>query len=229
MGTYKRLPRGKAKPHDEFRDWATHALLWVKNNWQITLELLAVGAIAFAIVIGANSYWHHRSGMAASALFSAMRETPGSDEQIKRLEELAGKYTRTPAGKQAMMALGSLYINRKDYDQATGVFKKLAGISRNHAMLEVASMHRLAEAELLKGNAQAAAESYLKVASDPNNLIGLQSRLRAASAFEKAGDMPRAQELYRQVIHDAGETNDSVWQNAEERLLWLILQNKIQG
>ena len=44
--TYKQLPRGKQKQHDEFRDWTFHALVWVKNNWQTALELVAIGISA---------------------------------------------------------------------------------------------------------------------------------------------------------------------------------------
>lgn len=229
IGTYKRLPRGKQKSHDEFLDWTTQAILWVRENWQVAIELTIVAAVAFAVIVGANSYWQHRSQGAADALYEAMRLAPGSEDQAKKLEAVAGDYSRTPAGRQAMMALGNLLLERKEYDRAIDVFRRLAGRSRNHAILMVAALHRLAEAQLAKGDARDAAETYLKAAADPSNLIARESRLRAAAALEHGGEQERAAQLYRQIMQDAGDQDRAVRDRAEERVLWLVTQQQVGG
>ena len=185
--------------------------------------------VAVGVVIGATSYWRHRSEGAAEALYAAQRMAAGSPEQPSRMEEVASDYSRTPAGREAMMALGGMYLERKQYDKALAEFKKLAGRSRNHPMLLVAAMHRMAEAQMAMGDAKAAAETYLKAASDPANITGPESRLLAAGAFEKALDYERAAALYRQVIEDAREEDRQARMSAEERLLWMIVEKKIQG
>lgn len=228
IGTYKRLPRGKQKSHDEFRDWTYRALLWIKHNWITTVELAGVAVAAFAIVIAANAFWQHRSRSAAEGFYSATLLERGSEAQVEKLQELAEDYSRTPAGRQAMMALGGIYLEHQETDKAIEDFRRLAGRSRNQPALLIAALHRMAEAMLAKGDAQGAAEVYLKAASDPANLIGPESRLRAAAAFEEAGDPDRAAALYRQVIQDAGETDRAVQNRAEERLLWLIAEHKVE-
>ena len=228
IGTYKRLPRGKQKKHNEFRDWTFHALVWVKNNWQTSLEIVAVAAVALGVVIGASTYWQLRSEGAAEKLYAAVREAAGSPSEISKLEDVASDYSRTPAGREAMMMLGGIYLERKDYDKAIEEFKKLAGRSRNHPMLLIAALHRIAESQLAKGDPKGAAETYLKAASDPSNIIGPESRFRAAAAFEAAGDADRAASLYMQVIEDAKEEDRATRAKAEERLIWMTAENTVR-
>lgn len=229
MPTYKNLPRGKQKPHDEFKDWTMHVLIWIKNNWQGAVELAGVAVVAFALVLGASSYWKHRSMTAAERLYSAERKEAGGDEQIKALDEIIDSYARTPAGQQAMMMLGNMYYDRKEYDKAKEMFRMLQGRSRNHAIMQIAALHSLAEAELAGGDALAAAETYLKAAANPHNIISIASRLRAASCFEKAGDFKKAEQLYRQVIDDSKEEDRAVREKSEERLIWLMANHQIEG
>ncbi|MFH0800216.1 MAG: hypothetical protein V2A66_08580 [Pseudomonadota bacterium] len=229
MATYKRLPRGKQKPHDEFKDWTINVLIWIKENWRTSIELLAVAAVALAVMVGANTYWTHRSEKAAEMLYSASLLKAGSDEQMKALGEVAEGYSRAPAGQQAMMQLGGIYLDSKNYDKAMGEFRMLAARSRSKAVLNVAAQHMIAATELAKGDWTAAAESYLKAAADPHNLIALESRYRAAACLERSGDAARAVQLYRQVIADAKEEDRAVRDLSEERLIWLIASHKVQG
>jgi len=177
--------------------------------------------------MGASTYWQHRSEGAAEELFAAQRMPRGSDARMSKLEEVASDYSRTPAGRAAMMELGGIYFERKDYDKAQETFGMLAGRSRNHPMLKIAALHRIAETQLAKGDPKSAAETYLKAAADPSNLIGPESRLRAAAAFEAADDADRAAALYKQVIEDAKETDRAAREKAEERLIWMTAENRI--
>lgn len=96
-------------------------------------------------------------------------------------------------------------------------------------MLYIAAMHRLAEAQLALGDANAAAETYLKAAADPHNLVSQDSRLRAAECLERAKEFEQAARLYRQVIDEAGEDDMQVKNKSEERLLWLISNRSVEG
>jgi predicted negative regulator of RcsB-dependent stress response len=224
------LPRGKKKPHDEFRDWTYHALVWIKENWQTAVEIVAVAAVVFAVVVGANTYWRHRSQAAADMLYAARQAgLESEDAKVAKLEELVSKYSRTPAGQQAMMQLGQIFLKRNDFDKAAEEFRTLAGKSRNRPIFMIAALHRLAATELSKGDVTAAAETYLKAAADPHNLVALVSRYRAAGCFEKAGDFERAAQLYRQVIDEAGVEDRMVRELSEERLLWLSANKHIES
>lgn len=228
MPIYKNLPRGKKKQHDEFRDWTMHAILWIKDNWQIAVEVVVAAGFAFAIVIGASTYWNYRSDKAAGLFYEASKLAANSDEQIKKLEEIADDYSRTAAGKQSMMQLGNIFLEKKDYDKAAEIFQRLAGRSRNHAILMIAALHKTAEALYDKGDFAGAAETYLKAAADPHNLISAKSRYLAAACFEKTGNLDKAESLYKQVIEDAKDEDADrmVKEQSEERLIWLALTAK---
>lgn len=226
MSTYKRLPRGKQKPHDEFVDWTTHAILWVKARWQWMAEILGVAIVVAIVIFGASQFWQHRSEKALGLYYEAGKLERGSDVQVEKLSGIVDRYTRTPAGQEAMMLLGTIYLDKKDYEKAIAEFKKLAGKSRNRPMMNVAAVFMLAEAELKNGDPKKASETYLKASADPHNNLKPLARLRAGQCLEKAGDFEGAIQLYRQVIAEAKEEDRLVKEESEERLIWLMINQK---
>lgn len=228
IGTYKRLPREKKKPHDDFVDWTLHALLWIKKRWKTAAEVVGLAALLFIVVVGAQYYWEWRSTSAAEALYAANSLEANSDGQVNALYKLVDKYSRTPAGRQGMMELGNIYLKRGEYDSAIEQFQMLAGKSRNHPMLYIAAIHKMAEATQFKGDYEAAAETYLKAAADPHNILSQQSRLRAAACLEKAGDYEQAANLYKQIIDESEESDVIPKTRSEERLIWLVANGRVQ-
>jgi hypothetical protein len=229
MPVYKTLPRGKAKPHDDFKDWTTRAIIWVRHHWVSAAELLGVGVVALAVVMGASAYGKNRAESGGKALYEAMLLPAGSDEREAALDQIGEKYSRTFAGKAAMMMRGEILLERKDLSKAMGLFQKIADGSRNNSMLRIAALHRMAETELTAGDPGAAAKTYRKAAADPGNRIPLRSELMAAACLEKAGDYEAAAELYRRIKDDAGEGDRQASEASEERLLWLHSKGKISG
>jgi len=229
MGTYKRLPRGKEKPHDEFRDWTVHAIVWLRRRWISVLEFVGVGIVAVAVVLGAQAYGRHSASSGAQALYEAEVMAPGSDERRAALEEVADDYSRYFAGKRAMMQLGDILVEQGDFAKAQEQFMKLANGSRNQPMLRIAALHKLAEAQLAGGDANEAAATYRRAAADPGNLIPATSELMAAACLERAGEYDSAAELYLRIIDDAGEEQGVAKEMSEERLLWLVAKGYISG
>ncbi len=229
IGTYKRLPRGKAKSHDEFRDWTIHVLVWMKKNWKGLAEFGGALIVVLAVLFIARGYWQHHSTEAAEELYAAVGMKTSSAEQMAKLGEVVEGWPRTASGKRAMMMLGGIYLEQKKYEDAQGMFETLAGRSRNFPMLEIAALHRLAEVEIARGDFKGAAKTYIKAAADPHNLLALNSRVRAAAALERAGEFEKASTLYKQVISDAGESEQELKNESEERLIWLLAEGKIKG
>jgi predicted negative regulator of RcsB-dependent stress response len=229
IGTYKRLPRGKKKSNDEFRDWTIHALIWMRKNWKGVAEFTGALIVVISVLFIARGYWQHHSTQAGEELFQASSMEAGSSEQIEKLSEVVEGWPRTASGKRAMMMLGGIYLQQKNYDKAQEMFTMLAGRTRSFAMLEIAALHRLAETQLASGDAEGAANTYIKAAADPHNLVSLDSRIRAAACLEKAENFEKAAVLYKQVVTDAGETDQNLKDESEERLIWLMADGKIKG
>ncbi len=202
-------------------------ITWVRENWKTSIEIVAVAIVAVAVILGARAYWTSRSTNGADALYAAEQLEAGSEAQLKALAEVADDYGRTAAGKQAFMRLGDLYLSNQAYDKAQGAFRDLAGHSRNTPMLNIAALHRLADAQLASGDSEAAVGTFLKAAADPHNLLKNTSRLRAGECLEREGKYDEAASLYRQVIDESGEDDLAIAQRSEERLLWLIANKHI--
>ena len=193
------------------------------------MEFIVVAVVAFGVLFGARQYWRHQSKAAATSLYEAINLEKGSDEQISGLARTVKKWPRTASGKRAMMMLGDMYLDKGEHDKADGLFRMLVGRSRNHPMIKIAALHKLAETQLAMGDADLAAETYLKAAADPHNLLSLDSRIRAAASLERAGKFNKAAMLYRQVIDEAGDDDRYVKEKSEERLLWLMADGRIEG
>jgi predicted negative regulator of RcsB-dependent stress response len=221
IATYKRLPRGKAKPHDEFKDWTFHALLWLRNHWTTALEVAALGLIIFAIVVGADTYGRHRAQSAALKLYDLEKSSADTASKITQLQKIADKYSRTFAGKSAFMESGNLLLEQGDFEGAMKKFRTLADGSRNQPMVRIAALHRLADAQLAAGDPASAAKTFRQAAADPHNEISLYSELLAASCLERAGDYKSAALLYKRIIEDAGDSDADLREAGEERYLWL--------
>jgi len=229
LGTYKRLPRGKARPHDDFVDWTMHVIIWLKNHWTTAVEVIAVALVVFAVIVGADYYSTHKARAAADKVFELQSSGVSQDEKLARLGEIADDYSRTFAGKNAMMEEGELLLKKGEYEEAQGRFMALADSSRNHPALRIAALHRLANAQLMDKKPAEAAKTYRKAAADPNNEISLLSELLAAACLEQAKDYKGAEELYRRIIEDAGENDAAIRDVSEERIIWLTARGHISG
>lgn len=193
------------------------------------VELIVVAIVAIGVLFGARQYWRHQSTAAALSLYEAIQLERGSDEQIADLNQVVKKWPRTASGKRAMMIVGEIYQDRGEHDKAVELFRMLASRSRNNPMVKTAALHKLAETQLAMGDASLAAETYLKAAADPHNLLALDSRIRAAASLEGAGEFDKAAILYSQIIDEAGDDDRYVKEQSEERLLWLMANGRIEG
>ena len=201
-------------------------LLWLKRNWKSAFEVVGLAIVILVVVIGARGYWSARANASAKMFYSANRIKDDAG-RIAALVKLSEKYSGLPYGKMAMMELGDAYMKKASYAKAEDEFNKLASKSRNHPILYVASLHKLASAYLAAGDSVAAAGAYLKAAAEPHNLLASKSRFRAAQCFELAGKYDDAKRLYKQIMNDGKDF--SMKQMSEERLLWLMSGDQVHG
>jgi len=229
LGTYKRLPRGREKPHDDFKDWTVHVIVWLRRHWMTAIEVVAVAVVVFAVVIGADYYSTHKAESAAEALYELNAGGEKDEARLAELSVIADDYARTFAGKRALMEEGDLLLKEGKDEEAVERFRMLADGSRNLPALRIAALHRLANAQLAAGDPAEAAKTYRKAAADPHNEIALLSELLAAACLERANDYEGAVELYRRIVEDAGENDAYVRDVSEERLIWLTAKGYITG
>ncbi len=205
------------------------AILWLRKHWAAALEIAALCVLVFAVIIGADAYGRHKARSAADRLYELEQSSPDITVKIAELEAIADKYSRTFAGKRALMESGNLLLKKGDFETAIKHFRTLADGSRNQPMLRIAALHRLADAQLASGDPTEAAKTFRKAAADPHNEISLYSELMAAACLERASDFKAAAELYQRIIDDAEEGDVAVRDVSEERLIWLQASGLIKG
>lgn len=169
----------------------------------------------------------YRTNKANDALYAAQKLAQGSAEQQKALEEISDDYTSTPAGREAMMFLGDMFVARGDFASALPQFENLAKKSKGNGLLKIAALHKVAAAQRAMGKAEDAAGTYLTAAEDFKNLNKEDSLFQAASCYEYLKQYDEAAKLYRRVIDTSPESG--IKSKSEERLLWLIADGSVSS
>lgn len=209
----------KVDAPDQFVTTAAKFWVWVhKHLYQIGIGAGIVVIVA-AIWFGADLWNRHTEAKADAMWDKAIAMTSASPEQVAQFEKIADEYSRRSAGRRSLMRLGNIFM-KKDAERARKYFTKLAGISSQRPLLEVASLHGIAETYAEQKKWDDAAASYLKAAALPGNLLAAESRFEAGLCHESAGKKDEARAIYKELSSDE---KSPMAARAKERLLWLDL------
>ncbi len=204
-----------------------HAFTFVRDNLKVAGWMAGIAAIVLLIVLSGNRIHSYRVNKAAGALYAAQTMAAGSAEQQKALEEMADDYSSTPAGREAMLLLGDIYMARGDIDLAQEKFGELAKKSGGTPLMQIAALHRLAAAQKAAGRTQDAAKTFITAADNLKNLNRPESLYQAGLCYEELKQYDEAAKIYRRVTDSASEGDAR--SKSEERLLWLIASGTISG
>ena len=191
---------------------------WIQRN----SRLVAIGAAL--IVVGALGFWFYlRSGEikrqnAERGLNQAKQSLAAGNAAlaITDLERVATRYTGTPAGVQSAMLLAQLHYDQAKFDEGLQVlepYQSERAAGANHA----AVWALIADGQLAKGEADAAAASYRK-AADATELTGAKALhlAKAARSLTAAGKTAEAITLWQTLLDDPQAV--AVHNEAEVRL-----------
>lgn len=221
------MPRGKQKTKDEFADWTVRALRYIRDNLKFFGWAVGALIVIFVITVAVNRVSAYRTDKAEKALLAAHAQQPGSEAREKALEEVAGDYGSTAAGREAMMFLGDDLFAKGNFGGAAKQYEDLAKSAKNLPMLEVAALHKLAKTQKALGQLDTAAKTYLAAADSKGNLNRADSLYQAGLCYEDMKNYDEASKLYRKVLDSVseGETRSK----SEERILWLMANGHITG
>lgn len=226
MGTYKRLPRGRRKPTNEFITFAEKTYSWVLMNWKSVALGAGLILILIVVIVGGYRYAGWRKDSAADALAKAQSM---SDEVQRRtaLILVEDEYRRTPAGRESLLLLGKESLAKGQPGEAVKHFDELAEQSRGYPIMKVYALHQLGTAYERLGDWAKAAEEYATAARTKGNLIKGESLYLQARCLEKLGDYAQAKEIYDELIGDDASADAATKVKSEERLLWLMAGRRV--
>jgi tetratricopeptide (TPR) repeat protein len=200
------------KEPDEFLSFSGRALAWSKANLR-TLTWAGSALVAvLALVLGIQAYLNHRNAQAAqdlgrifgaySAALAGQLEAKQNELVGQALEAVAQEYSATPAGQQARLALGNLYLSTGSYEAAAKTFAILSEEPRLAATLQPLAQLGLGQALEGQKKYPEAAEAYAAAARLAGPNLAAQARLDQARVLEAAGNQAAALGLYRQLLKE---------------------------
>lgn len=228
MATYKRLPRGRKKPTNEFATFAEKTYAWILTNWRIVAFFSAAAVVIFGVIVGGYKYVDWRASRAADALAKAQRVEDSASRQ-KWLAEVAKEYPGTAAGREAMVFLSAVTLSEEQFDEAKVWLEMLEQRSRRYPILRVYALHNLGKLYEQQNEWEKAADAYGKAMTVKGNLIKNQSVYKRAFCLEKMGRFDEAGELYARLLDESANADLMTKARSEERLLWLKVHRQAAG
>ncbi len=206
------LTRKDMKEPDKFQQAATQAAGWVaaRRRRVVALGAVAVGFLVIIAIISAlRTRRDERAGAAAADLLSVMSgevsavPLPGlpgpffpTDEARQRAivaaaDRVVADHGGTPAAALASLAAGDAHLRLQEWDAAKAAYERYLADAPRDDSLRFGALEGVGLAEEGKGNLDAAAGAYDRLA-------------REAPAFADRADLDRAR-----VLAAAGKTADA--------------------
>ena len=193
-----------ARATDYFRDE------WVK----IVGTVLAVVLVVFAATMITNGRKRSEANAYDAALSALQSNAP---EASALLNAVVDKYGRSQRAADALLRLGNLHFQEKDFEQSEKYFSQFIKKFGGDPLSDFNAYNGLGIALEEKGEPAKAAEVYKKfISQHKNSPFDTLMQLAAAKAFWLAGDKTSAKEYFSKV---AKQTIDS--QEKQEALYYL--------
>mgnify|MGYP000865118157 CR=1 FL=1 len=209
--------------HDEFADDMMRTANYMRKY---STEILAVLAGVLIIVIGLifmsqNQAKNERQaslilGSAHAAMFS------GDGQQARRAyEDVIKRYASTESAKEAMIYLGNLHFQSRDFAAAMEQYQRAVKAKPHSSLLMAAALSGVGACKEQSGDIAGAAEIYMSIADrhSRDGYLAANALLSAGRCFRASGNLTRAREAYQMVVQKFPE--DQSAQKAKEALAML--------
>ena len=209
------ITRKDMKEPDRFQQAATQAATWIQTRRRhvVIAGAVVVGAVLLLAVIQAtNAGREERAGAAAADLLATMAgeissvPLPGvqgpffpSDEARQRAvvdaaEKVLTAHGGTSAAQLAALALGDAHLKLREWDAAKTAYDKFLAAAPKGDSLRFGALEGLAIVHEAKGDLDAAAAAYARLASEAPAFAD-RADLERARVLARAGKAAEAKEL----------------------------------
>ena len=217
------------KEPDEFLTLSDQVVRWGRNHLKLVIAVVGVLVVVTAAILGVRGWMRYHADQGAELLaqvFPLYEKTANGQAQaaeieqaIKGLNQVVGEYGATPAGLQARLALGSLYLSQGKYDLSRVQFAELAEDPDIPQQLLPLALRGLGNGLEAQQKFADAAQAYQQALAAAGPGLSELLRLDRARALAASGDKHAATAIYRELLEKAPE--GAVAKEAKDRLVAL--------
>jgi tetratricopeptide (TPR) repeat protein len=211
---------------DPFMVFVGKTMNFVKTyQQQIIMAVIAV--VLVAVVVSGVVYFRHKAEDRAAAMFgkavlkyqAARQDKEGSAafENVKGdLKAVIDQYGSTSAGRAALIKLGDVSFELKQYDEAVDAYLTALHAFRDQDLFAGLIHSGLAYAYEAKGDMDAAAQHFNQVLSDPDAVGKDHALFNLARIYQQQGRADQRKAVLERLVNDY--PNSVFYQLAAEML-----------
>lgn len=187
---------------------------WIEKHPGVVIGFASVLLLAVAGYFGWNYYKDGQNAEAQNEMFQAiyyfeadsLNQALNGDGNNLGFLDIIDDYGFTDAGNLANFYAGACYLKKGQYDAA---ILHLEDFTASDLLVQARAYSLIGDAHMEQGHFDDAASFYSKAADyEPNKEFSPTYLMKAALAFEKAGNNDKAKQAYQTVI-------DKYWDSAE--------------
>lgn len=195
---------------------------FIEDNKVLVIGITTVIVLIIAGFFGYNYYKSQQEELAQGEMFQAIYyfESDSLDLAINGdgnalgFKDIADEYSITQAGKLANYYAGAAYLKQEKYKLAL-LYLEL--FSSDDLLIQARTYSLMGDAHMGLEEYTEAAELYMQAANyKPNEQFSPTYLMKAAIAYEKAGDMESAKEAYGTIVDDYKSSTE--YQKAQKLL-----------
>ncbi|MBI4545499.1 MAG: tetratricopeptide repeat protein [Gemmatimonadetes bacterium] len=199
--TARRVPHQPTGPDDPFLAQVVEAAAWAKQH----ARGLVIGGALLALGIASILYYtNYRSRLRtqADAQLAELRSNP--TPAVTELENFLTRFRGTAAAKEVRLLLAERYLSAGQAEKAVSTLQPLAGDL--DAPLGTSAAFLLAAAEEARGAADAAEQTYLRIAEKAEFDSQRREALNLAAGLRlQRGDASGAAQVYERALELTAE------------------------
>jgi tetratricopeptide (TPR) repeat protein len=211
---------------DPFMVFVGKIMNFVKTyQQQIIMAVIAV--VLAAVVVSGVAYFRHKAEDRAAAMFGKAvlkyqaarqaKEGSAAFEGIKGdLKAVIDQYGSTSAGRAALIKLGDVSFELKQYDEAVAAYLAALNAFKDQDLFAGLIHSGLAYAYEAKGDMDAAAQHFNQVLSDPDAVGKDHALFNLARIYQQQGRTDQRVEALEQLVN--GYPDSVFYQPAAEML-----------
>lgn len=195
---------------------------FLEENKTLVFGVVIVLVLIVGGIFGYRYYKNNQEQLAQSEMFQAVHyfESDSLDLALNGdgnnlgLTDIANDYSITDAGNLANYYAGVAYLKQGKYKPA---ILYLEDFESDDLLVQARAYSLIGDAHMELGEYEQAASFYTKAANyKPNEYFSPSYLMKAAIAYEKAGNMEEAKSAYTTVIEDYWQSGE--FQNAKKHL-----------
>lgn len=173
------------------------------------VSYMVAGVVGVLVIAaGVAEFMKYREQKAVEALYGAreaveaLPEAKRATEGLAPLEKVANEHKRTRAAYEALVAIGDLYTDAKNYAEAAKYYDKAAGIAPDE-FARVMAIYNKAGAEEFGGNCQTAIATYGSLEKQKSaKFLAPEALLAQGRCLEAIKDYAKASEIYQKIQNE---------------------------